>query len=340
MAGANRTTGADLEARLTTAARRYDFYQLVEFLQQHYQDADNTADLEEVVQLRSTASIGFPASDVVSLERLADARWKLTTTFMGLHGSPSPLPGYYLDNLAWEEAQQEERLTDFLNLFNHRLLSLLHKIWRKYRYYICFKDDGQDEFSRRMFALVGLEAPALRNQLRINHSRMLAYAGLLASPARSPDVICSLVAHCFDLEDVTLDSWQLRFVTIEPEQQTQIGRIRRRNGQRAQGRSVLGENFTLGARVRDYSGKFRLNINGLSRQHFMDFLPNGENYGPLTTFVSFILRDQFAWDLRLGIATQQVDGMTLGKVENSQLGWTSFIGQPDSEPEVVICFRE
>ncbi|KAA1336618.1 type VI secretion system baseplate subunit TssG, partial [Escherichia coli] len=153
----------------------------------------------ESIRFRSSASLAFPTRDVISLVQSKRGFFELEVSFMGLHGSQSPMPGYYLDSLAWEDAQGENRLTDFLNLFNHRLITLLHQIWRKYRYYICFKKGGEDYFSQRMFSLVGLGSDVNRRLLNINHSKMLAYAGLLASPGRSPEVICSLVSHCFDL---------------------------------------------------------------------------------------------------------------------------------------------
>ncbi|MCE1699871.1 type VI secretion system baseplate subunit TssG, partial [Enterobacter hormaechei] len=97
------------------------------------------------------------------------------------------------------------------------------QIWRKYRYSICFKQGGEDSFSQRMFSLVGLGSDINRRMLNINHSKMLAYAGLLASPGRSPEVICSLVSHCFDLQDVTLHGWQYRKVMIPEYQQNRLG---------------------------------------------------------------------------------------------------------------------
>ncbi|VTR16337.1 Uncharacterized protein conserved in bacteria [Serratia fonticola] len=101
---------------------------------------------------------------MIALETSARGQFELEVSFLGLHGSQSPLPGYYLDSLAWEDAQNENRLTDFLNVFNHRLLMLLHQIWRKYRYYICFDEGGNDDVSQRMFALVGLSNEAIRKK--------------------------------------------------------------------------------------------------------------------------------------------------------------------------------
>ncbi|MFP2423568.1 type VI secretion system baseplate subunit TssG [Pseudescherichia vulneris] len=322
---------------------RYNFFQLVELLHQlavaweKSPGASNPA--QEAIRFTSSASLAFPTRDIIALHTSPRNQFELEVSFLGLHGSQSPLPGYYLDSLAWEAAQNENRLTDFLNVFNHRLLTLLHQIWRKYRYYICF-NKGCDDFSQRMFALVGLGSTAIRNKLQINHEKMLAYAGLLASPGRAPEVICSLVSHCFNLEDVTLNSWQLRKVNIAADQQNRLGSRVRVRGNNYQQKSVLGVNFSIGARVADRSGKFLLCINRLTRDQFLSFLPEGSNYAPLVMFVAFIMRDQFAWDLRLGLAEQQVSGMVLGTEQNNLLGWTSFLGQPETKPHVTISVME
>ena len=53
-------------------------------------------------------------------------------------------------------------------------------------------------------------------------------------------------------------------------------------------------------------------------------------------FVSFILRDQLAWDLHLGLAPEQVGAMRLGDNKSALLGWTSFLGTPEERPSVTI----
>ncbi|CNC99919.1 MULTISPECIES: type VI secretion system baseplate subunit TssG [Yersinia pseudotuberculosis complex] len=323
---------------------RYNFFQLVELLNQlavAWQGAAPVATpANEAIRFKSTASLAFPTRDVIALDTSARGQFELEVSFLGLHGSQSPLPGYYLDSLAWEDAQNENRLTDFMNVFNHRLLTLLHQIWRKYRYYICFDNGGDDAFSQRMFSLVGLGSEVVRNKLQINHSKMLAYAGLLASPGRAPEVICSLVSHCFNLPDITLHSWQLRKVDIAPSQQNRLGTRVKVRGKKYDEKSVLGVNFSIGSRVADRSGKFLLCINKLTREQFLSFLPNGANYASLVMFVAFIMRDQFAWDLRLGLAEQQVGGMVLGTEQNSLLGWTSILGDPEQKPSVTIGVME
>ena len=344
MAGKDRSAHADIgQDTVFSDVCSYNFFALMESLYLHTGHRSvvslDTEPEDEIAHFVADASLAFPKSDVVSLTKKENGQYAITVSFSGLHGSQSPLPGYYLDELALEVAQEEEGLAGFLDLFAHRWTQFLYHIWRKYRYYVCFRNGGVDDFSRRMYALVGLESESLRDQLAINHSKMLAYAGTLASPGRSPEVICSLISHCFDLPDVSLEGWQLRQVDITPERQNRLGIRTARTGKKFIEKSVLGSNFTLGSRIPDRSGKFLLCINNLSRDRLLSFLPNGLNFIPLTLFVAFILRDQLAWDLRLGFAPDQAGGMVLGRAQNSLLGWTSFIGQPEPKPGVIINVR-
>jgi type VI secretion system protein ImpH len=109
-----------------------------------------------VALFKSDPSIAFPGSELTSLIRNDAGQFTLTTKFLGFSGSQSPLPGYYLDRMAQESAQNEEGLAAFLDLFSHRWTQFAYHAWRKYRYYICFRNGGTDGFSQRMYALVGL----------------------------------------------------------------------------------------------------------------------------------------------------------------------------------------
>lgn len=317
----------------------YNFYQLVELLNKlaSSQDIDVRS---ELIRFKSYANIAFPTRDVISIEKNTAGQFELEVSFLGLHGSQSPLPGYYLDDFAWEDTQQILGVTDYLNVFNHRLIALLHRIWRKYRYYICFENEGVDSFSRYMFSLVGLGNGVNRGRVRINHSKMLAYAGLLASPSRSPDVISSLISHCFDLEKVNVVGWETRRIPIPEAQQNRLGVISYQQGKKSRPRMLLGENFSLGSHIHDCNGKCTIEIDELSLERYMSFLPNGSDFLPLVAFVSYIFHEQLAWDLRLCIAEQQAEGICLGLKKHNQLGWQSFLGQPEKQPNVTITVLE
>lgn len=307
-------------APVIRGARRYEFYQLVELLHRHHGD-----DLEQRhggsvppfqrVRYTASASLGFPGSDVLALSESQTGKYEMEVSFLGLQGAQSPLPGYYLESLAHNAAHQEGAAGDFLDFFNHRLLTLVHRSWRKYRHYVRYQDDAKDGFSAAIFALVGLADSDLRGETPINWSKMLAYAGLLAGRSRSPDVVSGIVGHCFDLVRVEIEEWVQRWVEIPLDQRSCMGI----SGM------TLGGDMVAGERVADVNGKFALCLRGLSLARFRDFLPDGEEHGPLKTLVSFVLREPLAYDLELELLESEVKPMCLGEAGTCQLGWTTFV---------------
>lgn len=199
----------------------YNFFAMAELLHRLAKGEKGTPELslrddpaQETLRFSADASLAFPCSDISALKRDTSGAFRMTTTFMGLQGSQSPLPGYYLDHLAWKAVHEQSPVGDFLDMFSHRLTQFVWHIWRKYRYHISFRNGGVDAFSQRMYSLVGLGHRQLRDKLAINHSKMLAYSGILANPGRSPEIICGLVSHCFDLSEVTL---QMRLSTMNSQ---------------------------------------------------------------------------------------------------------------------------
>ncbi|SDX68878.1 type VI secretion system baseplate subunit TssG [Marinobacter mobilis] len=307
-------------------ARRYSFFQLVDLIHRHHgDDLERGVDQrpsQERIRFSASAGLGFPGSDVVSAlsPEHEHAPYQMEVSFLGLHGSQSPLPGYYLEDLAWEAGQQTGIRRHFLDFFNHRLLTLFHRSWRKYRYYVRYQPGASDGFSDHIFALVGLGDRHLRGETPVPWSKMLAYAGLMAGRSRSPDVVSGIVAHCFDLERVDIEQWVLRKVAIPRDQQTALGRSN----------ASLGVDTLAGRSVRDRSGKFVLRLQDLSKERFADFLPNGRDHQRLVKLVEFCTRDQLAYDLELVMRNQDVRPMKLG--QEMRLGWNSFV-EPDKARE-------
>ncbi len=316
-------------------ARRYNFFQLVDLIHRHHGDdlerAKDSQPGQGRIRFSASAGLGFPGSDVVSAlsPEHEHAPYQMEVSFLGLHGSQSPLPGYYLDDLAWEAGQNLGVRCHFLDFFNHRLVTLFHRAWRKYRYYVRFQPGASDGFSELIFALAGLGDSRLRDATPVNWSKMLAYAGLMAGRSRSPEVVSGIVGHCFDLDEVSIEQWVLRKVDIAREQQTQLG------GANAE----LGNTTLIGAKVRDRGGKFLLRIGNLSQERFADFLPNGREHDRLVKLVEFTTREQLAYDLVLQMRARDVRPMQLG--EDVRMGWNSFVTpeKARTRPAVRIQIR-
>lgn len=308
----------------------YSFYQLVELVQKLKGVDPEEYEWERSCQLMFSGnpSLGFSPADVASLDLLNDDRMIMTTNFFGLSGAQSPLPGYVVEQLLMEGPGGQKQ--QFFDFFNNRLISLLYRIWRKYRYFVRFQPDAKDDFSAQLLSLVGLGSTDLRGDTPINWCKMLAYSGTLAGRSRSPQVVAGIIAHCFDLKEVRIEQWTKRKVDIAPSQQTSVGL----------GNAALGVSTIVGDSVVDCNGKFTIWIDGLSRSRFLDFLPSGKEFEPLCKLVEFILREQMAYDLSLTMASEEPQQILLSKESNVALGWTSFLGQSSEKKNVLIQVRQ
>ncbi|WP_273829812.1 type VI secretion system baseplate subunit TssG [Pseudomonas chlororaphis subsp. aureofaciens] len=338
MADAQRYAASDLSDVLLGEARGHNFFSLLERLHALHEDDLESPDSFDAdhqrVYLSNHAGLGFPTSDIAWAERLDDMdphQYRVQATFFGMHGTDSPLPSYYLDRVAFEAGQGVGVRPAFLDFFNHRLLTLLHQAWRKYRYYIRFRPGADDQFSRRIFALIGLKHDATRGDTPIAWSRLLSFAGAVVLRSRSPSMLAGLIAHCFDLEDVQIRDFELRYTMIDESDRIHLGLS---NGQ-------LSESFQIGDSVRTRHSSFTIVISDLSQARFREFLPQGENFERLRQLVVFLLRDPIPCDLELGLRQDEVPPFNLRQDEGTQLGWTSFLEQPALRrpPPVRVSLR-
>lgn len=314
-------------------AKKYNFFQLVVLLQTLKNiDPDSEAwEKEYQIFFSANPSLGFAASDISRL-CVNDQRFEIETTFLGLNGSQSPLPNFFLDVLATDDDNAERR--EFLDYFNNRVIAILFRTWRKYRYYICFKDNASDIFSNRLFSLIGLGINELRSESAINWCKMLAYTGMLAGRNRSTQVISGIVGHYFDLQ-ASVTEWCIRHVKIPQKQKTCLGSKRSGVGQNIS----LGINTILGDTIPDCSSKFVLTLHSLTLRRFKEFLPSGVHHQTLKEVVTFVLRTQMAYDLTLELAPYEAPPLNLSRDNGGYLGWTSFVGESDTTKQVTIQIR-
>ncbi|MBA1209181.1 MULTISPECIES: type VI secretion system baseplate subunit TssG [Pseudomonas] len=315
---------------ITQDAHRYSYFQLLELMHQLYGDDLEQRPLSDEarrrLRLEVSPSLSFPVADVLSASRLKDDRYRIQASFLGLHGTDSPLPGYYLDQLAYEHAQDVGIRPAYFNFFNHRLHTLLHQGWRKYRYYRRFQPGATDGFSRYIFALIGLEDAELRGATPLPWSRLLSFVGMIASRSRSPGMVAGMIAHCFDLKQVSIREFEKRTVLIPQSQRNRLGTDN----------CALGENFLVGGSTESRSSKFTIVIANLDQKQFRDLLPSGDNYHRLIKLVDFLLRDVGAYDLELRMRAEEAPPFSLRAAHGTHLGWTSFIAdRNDSTPPPV-----
>ena len=274
------------------------------------------------IQFRVSAGLGFAPGEVVACRRHPTPC--VEVPFLGLQGSQSPLPGYYLDALAWRQLQQQNQLAEFLDLLHQRWLTLLHRIWRKYRYELRARPGGSDCLSRCLLALSGPPPQG------ISPEQWLSGVSSLTAAGQSAAALSSIIRYCFGYPLVTIHPWQRRRVPLSPEQQNRLG-----------GRqTTLGESLLLGASVADCAGKFRLQLQQLTLAQFLPLLPNGRSLVRLRRLIAQRLQHGLVWDLQLELAPGEAPRWRLGSTPRVRLGQSCFLGHAPDIPQLVFSVEE
>lgn len=311
-------------AAIERDARRFSFYRLVYLLERLHPKAPPVGQLgpviDERVRLRADPSLIFASCDVseVATVKHADGveRVRITNAFMGLYGSSSPLPPYYVEKVALDDYQGgPQPIREFFDVFHHRLLSLLYRAWTKYRFSVMYRQKGKDPFTRRMFCAVGLDGMK-DGETVLDRFLYLRYAPLLASKSRSARGLQVVLEDLFGQVGVKLEQFVGHWTLIEKPHRNKLGVMNHQ----------LGESLTIGRYVYDGTGRFNVILGPLSYDDYLSFLPGGKRRPMLRAAVSTFTRGQHDVMLELHVKTDDAPRLQLGSQRASTLKRTAWLG--------------
>jgi len=348
MAGTDGRRDLALSARLAREPYRFDLRQAVRLLElvspRHVPLGAGSDPRREAVSLRGSLSSSFPASDIEALSPgTAETRPEMTATFLGLGGAFGPLPPPLTARVLERVRQRDDAGRDFLDLFNHRLLSLLIRHARLFA--PVMQDAAAAEMPARtpLTALLGLATlPRDHATSRLGNvaAGLLEAAGLLNQRPASAHAVERLLAAYFGLP-IRVVPLRGRWLTLDRDQQACLGRPS----------ATLGRGAVLGRHVWDQAAGIRLEIGPAEPDVAMAFLPGGAAHAALATLIRFMLGDALDIEVRLSVPRHLVPQGSLGLRQSlrarhgqrpplgptgSRLGWTAWLGgQPRRAPGVI-----
>lgn len=340
MAAEAGPTDDPLEQRLREGVRRFSFFQIVRLLEQFYRPAARIGRegpaSREIIRFRPDVSLLFPASDLVEIERIASPeadlpRYRVTTSFLGLYGTTSPLPLFYTEEVLQRDPEGDTARA-FIDLFHHRFISLFFRCWSKYRYPVQFDGEGNDEFSRRIFGLIGLGTPELLERTGIPSVRWLRYAGLMNQRPRSASALEGILHDFFGGITVGIEQCTKRWISIKNEQRNSLGRANCR----------LAIDASLGEKVLGRGGTFRISLGPMGYEMFLSFLPVGTFWGQLDSLVCLFVTDRLEFDIELKVRQAEIPRLQITTAGRSRLGWSSWLspeGRPAEDVRSVVLDR-
>jgi type VI secretion system protein ImpH len=319
---------------ITAEPSALEFFQVLHLVERTVRERAALGQQEavrEALRLRPALSLGFPAADLQGAEWLDEGpdegRLRLTTTFLGLYGSDSPLASHFTEGLLAED-EESQRVREFLDLFHHRLLSLLYRVWKKYRYHVTFTPEAKDQISQVILGFLGLGTAGLSERMDVPAVRLFRYAGLLAQRPRSACGLRGVLRDYFPDVPCEVEQCIGRWLPIEEGDRNRLGSRK----------CSLGQNFLLGERVHDHSGKFRVRLGPVGYEHYVRFLPPGDEAAQLRELVRFYCADPLAYDVEVILRGDEVPETPLsGTGMLGRLSWTTWLkSQPATDQAVVF----
>ncbi len=325
MAGKNWGTSPDLKLELKLSllkeGENFSFFQAIRllrlFLSSPASGNETVAYDHKQLHIRPHLSLGFPPSDIESIEEYTDANeqnsFKIEASFLSLYGASSPLPTFYTEELLAEASDDASASRDFLDIIHQRLYLLFFQSWLKYRQFQQISEEEDNSHIERLYCLLGMGEPEFRNKIE-KPKDLLRYIGLFSQAPRSALGLKTLLSDALHLP-VDILSCLERKAKIPEDQKIQLGR----------NLVGLGNDSFLGEEIGDRMGKFRIKVGPLSEPDYRAFFPGSDLYKKLTTLTDLFVVDPLEYDIEVTMAGQQAKTVCLGAAKWSGLGLDSWL---------------
>lgn len=326
-------------------SRRIDFFQFVSWVQRRARRAADLGHLgprgldldPEALRIRPHLSLSFPARDIEEVRSIRQdpPQLRVDVNFGGVYGSDSPLPTAFTEELLRDDyvagAEDLEGVRHFLDIFHHRLYSLLFRAWQSRRYAATFDGEGGDQISGALLALAGLGTEGLAEAASADGAlpalQPLRHAALRAQRPRAAGALRAALRDHLG-ERVRIESFVLRTVEVQPRDRTYLGGARL-GGKRVPARR-LGADTTVGTRVQERSTRLRVVIGPLARDRFERLLPGTPGRDGVDALVRQLCPLHIEPEVVLELDEAQPVGTVLGDTgAEARLGQTTWVSSEE-----------
>jgi type VI secretion system protein ImpH len=318
----SRLKNSPLGDQLAENACSFEFFQAVTLLQR-LTDLRPVGGFsnpeEEAVHFRVNPRLGFPASQIQTLEFPEDAPPEMTVNFMGLTGPSGVLPYAYSEMILERIRAKDHSVSAFFDIFNHRAISLFYRAWQKSRFPVTYSAGPRDLFTRYLLDLIGLGTDGLRGRQEIEDEALLHYTSLVAMQSRSAVALEQIIEDYFEVP-VEIQQFTGAWHGLDTATQCSMTEFDTPSCQ-------VGGGAVVGDAVWDRQSRVRIRLGPLSLERYCDFLPEASGYQALRGLTRFFTSQCLEFELQLVLDRAQTPGTELdfGDTNPVRLGWVSWL---------------
>ncbi len=312
-----------VEVLLHHVPQEFEFFQAVRLFERLFPERSPVGRFvspsKEVLRFCAHASIPFPPSRIQRMDwpDAVGSAPRMVINFMGLAGPSGLLPLYYTELIVDRVRNKDYVLRDFLDVFNHRMISLFYQAWEKYRFAIAYERGERDRFSHSLMDLIGMGTLHLDNRLAVRDDTLMYYSGLLSLHSRSAAALRLILWDYFDVP-VEIEQFVGAWHRLEEPNLCRF--------EWSTASEQLGGGAIVGDEIWNQQSGVRIKMGPLSLEEYLDFLPSGTAHEPLKSLAKFISRGEIDFEVQLILKKDEVPACELGSEEVSapRLGWVSW----------------
>ena len=324
--------GRSASDSLTQALRNrpydFDFFQAVRRLECAHQELPRVGHSQrpqgDVVRFCQNVSLAFaPSALHAYYDAMDEPPARLVVNFLGLLGTNGPMPltitEYIYDRL---HNHKDRTLASFLDIFNHRMISLFYRAWATNQQSVSHDRKEEDRFAAYIGSLFGTGTEPFRDRDAVPDVAKLHYSGRLVCQTRNAEGLRAILQHYFGIS-ASIEQFIGQWIDLPQEYRCRLGQ--------SPENAKVGTTLVVGSCFWDCQQKFRIKFGPMNFSDYQRMLPDGDSIRRLIEWVKNYVGDELSWELQLVLLGAEVPRICLGRT--GQLGWTTWLGSKKFEED-------
>ena len=248
---------------------------------------------------------------------------------MGLTGSSGVLPYHYTEFLLKRLRAKDVTMMEFLDIFNHRTISLFYQASVKYNLPLEYERKKlyassileTDNHTQLILSLIGLGTKGLQNRLHTKDESLIYYSGLFTKKIRTTAGLRQIINSHFSIP-VEIREFIGQWQDLIDDVRTRLPGIESPRGQNNQ----LGKSVMIGRKGWFSQGKIRIILGPLTQKQLHTFAPGTNTLKALDEIVKLYINFEHDYDYVMRIRRADIPNrILLNKSKPPIMGWNTWL---------------
>jgi len=255
--------------------------------------------------------------------------YKLKNSYWGMLGINGPLPSH-LTEYAIERNYRlkDTTFTEFLDVFNHRFISLFYRAWADAEPTVSHDRPDQDNFKKRLGAISG-ESSAIHDPFSQNKNTHQYLAGLFSQKNRSAKTLCQILSEYLKL-DVSIEEFQGRWYDLQQDEQTKLGSLN----------ATLGVDSIIGSKTYQRSFNFSINVGPVSYAEYIGLLNNEHRLKTIIELAQKNVGQEYEFSINIVLKPQQTKACHLGSAKLGINSWSQGKSSHLTQLDPILVYKK